>query len=232
MRSAGCIINDLWDQDFDKHVERTKVRPLASGELTQKQALGFLIPHLAIGLAVLSQLNLPAIYYSFLICPVAALYPIAKRYTGYPQAILGTAFNWGALVGYAVMHGSMDVTAMLPLYASGIFWTLIYDTIYAHQDKDDDTKLGIKSTALTWGTKTKERLKQCNILALGFNLLSGYLTGMGFLYFPGIIASNIYLHYIIEKFNTDDRKSCDYFFRMNKWYGLFIFLSILFGKSI
>jgi len=231
MRSAGCIINDLWDQDFDKHVERTKVRPLASGELTPKQAFYFLIPHLAVGLGVLTQLNWQAIYYSFAITPIAALYPVAKRYTGYPQAVLGLAFNWGIWVGFATMAGSVNLPVVLPLYLSGICWTLIYDTIYAHQDLEDDKKIGVKSTALTWGDKTKERLNQLNLMALGLNLLGGYMAGMNWMYYPGVLSSNAFLSHIIRSFDMNDRKSCDTFFKYNKWYGVMIFLSILLGKN-
>jgi 4-hydroxybenzoate polyprenyltransferase len=132
MRGAGCTINDMWDADFDKRVSRTRTRPLASGELTQKQALAFLAVQLTAGLGVL--LSLPHTYYCFQLgaasLPLVAAYPLMKRYTNWPQLVLGMTFNWGAFMGWAATYGSLDWTIVGPLYASGVAWTLVYDTLY------------------------------------------------------------------------------------------------------
>lgn len=134
MRSAGCTINDMWDRDFDGKVARTKTRPLAAGLLTQRQALGFLGAELTAGLAVLLTLNDFAIVLGAASMPLVIAYPLMKRFTHWPQLILGLTFNWGALLGWAAVHGSCDWSVVLPLYSSGVCWTIVYDTIYAHQD--------------------------------------------------------------------------------------------------
>jgi 4-hydroxybenzoate polyprenyltransferase len=141
MRSAGCTINDLWDQDFDKRVERTKARPLASGALTTTQALGFLAAQLTCGLGVLLQFNMSSIYMGFAAMPLVVAYPLMKRVTYFPQLVLGLAFNWGVLVGWTAVQGSLSIMAV-PLYFSGVCWTLVYDTLYGYQDRSDDLKIG------------------------------------------------------------------------------------------
>ncbi|MGK3753189.1 MAG: 4-hydroxybenzoate polyprenyltransferase [Bacillariaceae sp.] len=153
MRGAGCTINDLWDRDLDRQVERTKSRPLASGTVTQTQAISWLAIQLSVGLSVL--LSLPHTQYCFIwgaaSLPIIVAYPLMKRIFDYPQLVLGLCFNWGAIMGWAAVHGSIDYNVILPLYLSGVTWTIGYDTLYAHQDKKDDTKLGLKSTAITFG---------------------------------------------------------------------------------
>jgi 4-hydroxybenzoate polyprenyltransferase len=153
MRGAGCTINDLWDRDLDRQVERTKTRPLASGTVTQTQAISWLAIQLSVGLSVL--LCLPHTQYCFIwgaaSLPLVVAYPLMKRIFDYPQLVLGLCFNWGAIMGWAAVHGSIDYNVILPLYLSGVTWTIGYDTLYAHQDKKDDTKLGLKSTAITFG---------------------------------------------------------------------------------
>ncbi|KAF9279612.1 DEAD (Asp-Glu-Ala-Asp) box polypeptide 59 [Linnemannia elongata] len=158
MRGAGCTINDLWDRNIDKKVERTKVRPLASGAVTPTQAVAFLGLQLGAGLAVLTQLNLYSILLGASSLSLVVTYPAMKRITYWPQVVLGLAFNWGALLGSSAMLGAANWPVALPLYASGVCWTLVYDTIYAHQDKKDDVKIGVKSTALRFGEKTPEFL--------------------------------------------------------------------------
>lgn len=131
MRGAGCTINDMWDADFDKEVERTQTRPLASGALTKKQATAFLAAQLSAGLGVL--VSLPHTWYCFKLgaasLPLVVCYPLMKRYTNWPQLVLGMTFNWGALMGWAATHGALNLNAVLPLYLSGVSWTLVYDTL-------------------------------------------------------------------------------------------------------
>ena len=160
MRGAGCTINDLWDQDVDAAVRRTATRPLAAGKLSRTQAWGFLALQLTTGLAVL--VSLPHTWYCFqwgaASLPLVAIYPAMKRFFPFPQLVLGLTFNWGAWMGWAAVHGSMDYSIVAPLYGSGVTWTLVYDTIYAHQDKEDDAMLGLQSTALTFGeSKTTQK---------------------------------------------------------------------------
>ena len=134
MRAAGCIVNDISDKDFDKDVERTKDRPLAAGKISKTQAALFLIPNLTVGLLVLTQLNQAAIIAAFSIIPVVIIYPLMKRYTNYPQLVLGLAFNWGVIVAYLTQTAEFFPSVIIPAYLAGICWTLVYDTIYAFQD--------------------------------------------------------------------------------------------------
>ncbi|HRQ61807.1 MAG TPA: 4-hydroxybenzoate octaprenyltransferase, partial [Alphaproteobacteria bacterium] len=154
MRAAGCAVNDIWDRNFDAQVERTRSRPLADGTLTVPQAIVFTGALLLIGFAILIQLGGTAIVLGFLSLPLIFVYPLMKRITFWPQAFLGITFNMGALIGWAAITGFVEFSAML-LYLAGLFWTLGYDTIYAHQDKEDDALAGIKSTALLLGDQSK-----------------------------------------------------------------------------
>lgn len=163
MRSAGCIINDLCDRDFDKQVERTKDRPLANGELKPSQAIATLFLLLSIAFVIAWALGTKVLFWSILALPLVATYPLMKRITWWPQAFLGLTFNWGALVGWVAVKGQIELPALL-LYAGCIFWTIGYDTIYAHQDKADDIKIGVKSTAIKWGKQSKIFVTVCYIL--------------------------------------------------------------------
>lgn len=154
MRAAGCVVNDLWDKDLDAQVERTKMRPLASGEISRKEAFIFLFALLLPSFLILLCLGKVAIILGFLALPLVGAYPYMKRVTWWPQAFLGLTFNWGALMGFAAVEGRVGIAALL-LYAGGFFWTMAYDTIYAHQDIADDIAVGIKSTARLFGEKSK-----------------------------------------------------------------------------
>ena len=154
MRGAGCVINDLWDRDLDKMVERTKNRPLANGTLSPMNAIAFLIILLFMGLTILLQFNATTRILGCMTLPLIAIYPLMKRITWWPQVFLGLTFNFGALMGWSAVAGEVEIPALL-LYGGGIFWTLGYDTIYAHQDKEDDALARIKSTALKFGRHSK-----------------------------------------------------------------------------
>ncbi|SAM79572.1 related to COQ2-para-hydroxybenzoate--polyprenyltransferase [Ustilago bromivora] len=167
MRGAGCTINDMWDVKMDRMVERTKTRPLAAGDITQFQALCFLGVQLSAGLAVLVNLNLYSIILGASSLGVVVLYPLMKRVTYWPQLVLGFAFNWGAMLGWSAVAGAVDWSVVLPLYAGSIFWTLVYDTIYAHQDKTDDVHAGVKSTALLFADKAKPVLSAFSAATIG-----------------------------------------------------------------
>ena len=180
MRGAGCTINDMWDKEFDKKVERTKDRPLARGDLTMRQATGFLGLQLTAGLGVL--LSVPHLEYCFILgcasLPLVVLYPTAKRWTDYPQVLLGMTFNWGALMGWSSIQGSLALP-VLPLYVSCLSWTLVYDTLYAHQDASDDAALGLKSTALTFGVSHTKPVLLAATAVFGAGLIAaGHMAGI------------------------------------------------------
>lgn len=175
MRSAGCIINDMWDRNIDKLVERSKTRPLAAGQLSMKEASGFLALHLALSLVILIKLPVNSIIAGLGIMPIVCIYPFMKRVTYLPQVFLGLAFNSGILVGYPAFEGLADFDVIVPFYFAGVFWTLIYDTIYAHMDKLDDEKINVKSTALYFGKNTKYILYFINFL-----MLVSFLIGLNY----------------------------------------------------
>jgi 4-hydroxybenzoate polyprenyl transferase len=165
LRGAGCTINDLLDRNIDSQVERTRTRPIASGEISVTSALAFLAAQLSGGLAILLQLNPFAQAVGASSLPLVTTYPLAKRFTNFPQAYLGLTINWGAFFGYAAACGRCDLSVTAPLYLAGISWTLLYDTIYAHQDKDDDRKLGVGSAALALGSHPKQALSGERVLS-------------------------------------------------------------------
>ncbi|CAK8542055.1 unnamed protein product [Lathyrus sativus] len=230
LRGAGCTINDLIDRDIDTKVERTKLRPVASGLLTPFQGLSFLGFQLLLGLGILLQLN----NYSRVLGASSLLlvfsYPLMKRFTFWPQAFLGLTFNWGALLGWAAVKGNLDPFIVLPLYASGVCWTLVYDTIYAHQDKEDDLKVGVKSTALRFGDSTKEWLTGFGIASLGGLALTGFNAELGWPYYAFLGVASGHLGWQIWTVDLSSRSDCNRKFVSNKWYGAIIFGGILAGR--
>ncbi|MGD8326211.1 MAG: 4-hydroxybenzoate octaprenyltransferase [Sphingomonadales bacterium] len=225
MRGAGCAYNDIVDADFDVQVERTKGRPIPAGQLSKKQAWAFTIALALVGLLVLLQFNNFTIVLGLGAIPVVALYPFAKRFTNWPQAVLGLAFNWGALMGWAAVHQNVGIPALL-LYVAGLFWTLGYDTIYAHQDKEDDALIGVKSTALHFGAKTKTWL---NVFYLSATLLlttSAILAGGGLWAAALVLAACAHLGWQISRLDIDDPENCLALFRSNHIFGLMLFLAI------
>ncbi|XP_039313160.1 4-hydroxybenzoate polyprenyltransferase, mitochondrial isoform X2 [Solenopsis invicta] len=193
MRGAGCTINDMWDQDIDKMVARTKDRPLVTGQITPKQSLIFLAGQLSLGLLVLLQLNWYSIFLGASSLGLVIIYPLMKRVTYWPQLILGMTFNWGTLLGWSAVHGSCNWSVCLPLYVAGICWTILYDTIYAHQDRMDDILLGMKSTAIKFGEDTKFYLSGFAIIMIASLITSGILTTQTWPYYTtvGFIATHI-----------------------------------------
>ncbi|KAJ3053101.1 Para-hydroxybenzoate--polyprenyltransferase, mitochondrial precursor (PHB:polyprenyltransferase) [Rhizophlyctis rosea] len=183
MRGAGCTINDMWDRDIDKKVERTRSRPLASGAITPFKALVFLGAQLSVGLAILTQLNWYSIGLGAASLGVVVAYPLMKRFTYWPQAVLGLAFNWGALLGWSSIHATCNWSVCLPLYTAGVSWTLVYDTIYALQDKKDDIKAGVKSTALRFGPNILRWLAGFSALTVGMLATAGYMNDQGVPFF-------------------------------------------------
>ena len=231
MRGAGCTINDMTDRDLDARVERTRNRPLASGRLTLSQAAWFLALQLSVGLFVLLQLNGTAIKVGLAALPLVVIYPWMKRITWWPQLFLGITFKWGALVGWAAATGDLGWPAVA-LYAAGIFWTLGYDTIYAHQDKADDALIGVKSTARNLGNATPLWLWGFYGLALGFLMLAGRLADSGWLFYLFLIPVAGHFTWQIRTLDIDDPDNCLARFRSNREVGLLVTVALLAGKVL
>ena len=228
MRGAGCVVNDLADQDIDAKVERTRNRPLPSGRVSRKQALIFLAALLLIGLIVLLQFNRLTIVTAIASLLIVAVYPFMKRITYLPQLVLGFAFNWGALVGWTSETNSLTA-APIALYIGGIFWTLAYDTIYAHQDKDDDALIGVKSTALLLGKSTPSWLMIFFALSLVCIDAAIWLAHAPLIAHIGVAAAAVHAIWQIKNFDDTDATRCLHLFRANRTFGLLILIGMLIG---
>ncbi|XP_057340108.1 4-hydroxybenzoate polyprenyltransferase, mitochondrial isoform X2 [Microplitis mediator] len=230
MRGAGCTINDMWDQDFDKKVARTKDRPLVAGDIKPFQALVFLGGQLSLGLLILLQLNWYSVLLGASSLALVIIYPLMKRITYWPQLILGMTFNWGALLGWSAVQGSCDLSICLPLYIAGVCWTVLYDTIYAHQDKVDDLLVGIKSTALKFGDDTKFYLTGFGTSMIGSLITSGVISGQTWPYYTAVSVVAGHLVEQIRTLNINDPQDCATKFISNSAVGLIIFAGIVLGN--
>ncbi len=227
MRSAGCIYNDILDRDIDAKVARTQARPLASGQISVKVRDGVDRWRFASSaLAVLIQFNLFAICLGFASVGIVLIYPLMKRVTFWPQAFLGLAFSWGALMGWAAIFGSVALAPVI-LYASAVAWTIGYDTIYAHQDKEDDEVIGLKSTALKFGDHTPRWLSLFYGITWGGLAFSGWLVGAGLLFFVGMILAGAHLIWQIATLDIDDSQNCLDRFRSNHGFGAIVFFALV-----
>ena len=229
MRGAGCVVNDLWDRDLDRKVPRTAGRPLASGAVSPKQALLLLIVLLLVSLTILLQLNRAAILLGVLSLVPVALYPLAKRFTNWPQLVLGLVFSWAAPMGYVACTGILDAAGLL-LYAAGLFWILGYDTIYAHQDREDDALLGIGSTALRWGEKTRPFLAACYAAAVALLYAAGWAAGLHWLFVPALVVPAALLARQVVALDIHDPALCLRLFKANRDVGILIALALLAGR--
>ncbi|XP_076179098.1 ubiquinone biosynthesis protein COQ2, mitochondrial isoform X2 [Ptiloglossa arizonensis] len=232
MRGAGCIINDMWDQDIDGMVARTKGRPLVTGEISPLQSLVFLGSQLTLGLLVLLQLNLYSIILGASSIVLVIFYPIMKRVTYWPQLVLGMTFNWGALLGWSAVHGSCNWSVCLPLYFAGIFWTLFYDTIYAHQDKIDDIIIGVKSTALKFGNRTKIYLSAFSSIMITGLITSGILTEQTWPYYTALGLIGTHFANQIYSLNINNSADCARKFISNHRIGMIVFAGIVLGNLV
>ncbi|RUS17507.1 hypothetical protein BC937DRAFT_89900 [Endogone sp. FLAS-F59071] len=220
MRGVACTINDIVDSDIDRKVERTRGRPLVSGVITPFQALSFLGLQLSCGLVILTQLNWYSIVLSVPSFPLIAVYPYMKRITYWPQSVLGLAFNWGALLGWSAMLGSSNWAVTAPLYVGGVCWTMIYDTIYAHQDKKDDIQIGVKSTALLFGTRTPQWLTLFSTSFVSLTALAGYMNAQGLpFYAVSVVGTAAHLAWQLWTVSYNDPADCWKKFASNKWTG-------------
>lgn len=228
MRGAGCVVNDLWDLEADAKVERTKSRPLPSGRVSVSGAIIFACVLSLIGLLILLQLNRFTQIIGVASLILVIIYPLMKRITYWPQLMLGFTFNWGALMGWAAVSGTIEHPALL-LYVGGIFWTLGYDTIYAHQDKEDDERIGVKSTALRFGDKTHMWVSSFYIITFGLFFVAGISAGLGLAFYISIIPAGLLLVYQIVILDINDREGCLKLFKSNHYFGMLVFFAILAG---
>jgi 4-hydroxybenzoate polyprenyltransferase len=218
MRGAGCTLNDIADRDFDAKVERTRTRPIPKGDITVPQAVLFMALELGIGAAVLASLARTAILLGFLVLVLIATYPFMKRVTYWPQFFLGLNFNWGALMGWAAVRDGVGLPAVL-LYLGGICWTLGYDTIYAHQDKEDDALIGVKSAAIALGARTRPFLFAFYAGAVALWGAAGAADGLGAFYFAALALVAAQLGWQAARVDIDSPADCLRKFRSNRLTG-------------
>jgi 4-hydroxybenzoate polyprenyltransferase len=218
MRGAGCAYNDYVDRDYDAKVARTRSRPIPSGQVRPKAALAFVVLLSLVGLAVLVQFNMYTIWLGIASLGLVAIYPFMKRFTYWPQFILGLAFNWGALVGWAAVHAGLGAAPAL-LYAGCVLWTIAYDTIYAHQDKEDDLSLGLKSTAIRFGDQTKPWLAGLFAGAVALWAGAAVLASAVFFTYLALVVIAAQFSWQVTTLRIVDGDNCLSRFKSNKWIG-------------
>jgi 4-hydroxybenzoate polyprenyltransferase len=226
MRGAGCTWNDLVDRDLDEKVERTRSRPIPSKQVTVAQATLFMLAQALVGLLVLIQFNRFTVITGLASLLVIVIYPFMKRITYWPQIFLGLAFSWGALMGWPAGFGRLD-WAPLILYAGSICWVIGYDTIYAHQDREDDLLVGIKSTALLFGQQTPMMLAGFYVAAVVLISAAGLMAGGGLIFTLGLIAFAAHLAWQVTRLDIDDPAHCLVLFKSNRDAGLILFGAML-----
>jgi 4-hydroxybenzoate polyprenyltransferase len=226
MRGAGCTWNDLVDRDLDAKVERTRSRPIPSGQVTPVQAAIFLIAQALIGLAVLLQFNRFTVLCGFASLIVVVIYPFMKRITYWPQIVLGLAFSWGALMGWPATFGRLDWPPLI-LYAGAISWVIGYDTIYAHQDREDDALIGVKSTALLFGERTRPILAVFYAGAVVLIGAAGFMAGGRVVFALGLAAFAAHLAWQVRALDINDPAHCLKLFKSNRDAGLILFGAML-----
>ncbi len=228
MRAAGCVVNDLWDRDLDRAVARTRARPLASGQLSPRQALIFLLLLLLISLAILLQLNRTAQGLGVVSLLPVALYPLAKRVTNWPQIVLGFTFGFGAPLGF-IAAGGHFTSGFFALYAAAILWDLHFDTIYAHQDRADDAIAGIGSSALALGARTRPFLAANAVALLALLAFAGHAQARGPLFYAALLLPAAMFFQQIAAINIDNPLICLRLFRANRELGLLVALALALG---
>jgi 4-hydroxybenzoate polyprenyltransferase len=226
MRGAGCTYNDIVDRDFDARVARTAARPIPSGQVSVTQALAFLAALCLLGLAVLLQFNLFTVGVGAASLLLIAVYPFAKRFTFWPQLVLGLTFKWGALVGWAAVTGSLALPALL-LYAGSVMWTIGYDTIYAHQDKEDDALVGLKSTALRFGDATHRWLAAFYAGAVLLWGVAGLLAGARLAFLLALALAAVQFAWQVATLGTRDAGNCLVRFKSNRVVGWLLLLGLV-----
>ena len=230
MRSAGCIVNDILDKEFDSKVFRTKNRPIASGKISTRLGMFYALVLCLLALLVLINFNLFTIILAIASMPLAFTYPLMKRFTYWPQLFLGITFNYGLILGWTAINDEIELIPIL-FYLGAIFWTLGYDTIYGYQDIKDDEIIGLKSTSIKFKGKAKKFLITCYTSLIVFFLIGAYSMNLNYNFYLFMIVPFIHLFlYQIKIFNLKDPSSCLKAFKSNNFLGLLIFLNILIAK--
>ena len=235
MRGAGCVINDIIDHRIDAQVARTRTRPIPSGQVSLRQAWTFLAALMAVGLVILVQFNVTTLVLGAASLLLVFPYPLMKRITWWPQAFLGLTFNWGALVGWTAVTGSVALPTFWPavvLYLAGVAWTLGYDTVYAHMDKDDDAKIGVKSTARLFGRRSRPIVAGFYVLAVALLLAAGVLADLSPVFVTGVIMAAAFAGFHIVAWRPDDRADCLRRFKGQKWFGLLVLAGFVLGQVL
>jgi 4-hydroxybenzoate polyprenyltransferase len=231
MRGAGCTWNDLVDRNLDGLVERTRSRPIPSRQVTVAQATAFMLAQAVIGFIVLVQFNRFTVMTGLASLLVVVIYPFMKRVTYWPQIFLGLAFSWGALMGWPAAFGRLDAPALV-LYAGAIAWVIGYDTIYAHQDREDDLLIGIKSTALLFGERTAPMLTFFYTAAVVLIAIAGLMAGGGWIFMLGVAAFALHLGWQVVRLDIDDPAHCLMLFKSNRDAGLILFGAMLVDAAV
>lgn len=236
MRGAGCTINDIWDRDLDNQVARTIERPITSGRVSVPQAVTWLGVQCLAGLAVLLSLPFECFYLGALSLPFVAAYPLFKRFTYYPQVVLSACFSWGCMLGFPAVGAPLDWWVAGPLFISNFLWSMIYDTVYAHQDKTYDIKAGIKSTALKWGDNSRSIMYGMGAVQVATYVGAGIMNSMGPFFYLGAAWGFSRMFYRLKNTDLDVPETCWAFFIDNikngqiLWLGIFLdYLLKIFG---
>ncbi len=226
MRGAGCTYNDLVDEEYDAKVARTASRPIPSGRVSRSQAKLFLLLQLAVGAIILYSFNWFAIWLGIASLIIVMIYPFAKRVTDWPQFVLGLAFSWGALLGWAAIFATLDWPPLV-LYWGSILWVIGYDTIYAHQDTEDDALIGVRSTARLFGARTKPVLAMLYTGALVLFGLAFWLSDLAWPAYLGVAAGAAQMMWQIKVLDINDPEQCLKLFKSNRYFGWLVFLGLL-----
>ena len=230
MRSAGCIVNDILDKEFDKKVTRTKNRPIASEKVSIKLALSYVVFLCLIALLVLLNFNTLTIVLALASMPLAFSYPLMKRYTYWPQLFLGITFNYGLILGWVCIKHQIELAPII-FYVGAIFWTLGFDTIYGYQDIKDDEIIGLKSTSIKFKNNPKKFISLCYIILIISLLTLGYLMEFNFIYFISIGITSCYLFINqIKNLDISNPLNCLKKFKSNNFFGLIVLVNIIIGK--
>ena len=230
MRSAGCIVNDILDKEFDKKVSRTKNRPIASGKVSIKLGLAYVVFLCLIALLVLLNFNTLTIVLALGSMPLAFSYPLMKRYTYWPQLFLGITFNYGLILGWASIIGEISIASIV-FYLGAIFWTLGYDTVYGFQDIKDDEIIGVKSTSIKFKKNPKKFLLLCYLSFISSLIILGFLMNFNYLFYIFLLIPITHLLFFqVYKINFKNPKNCFEIFKSNNFLGLVMLINILIGK--
>ena len=231
MRGVGCCFNDIFDRNFDHQVERTRFRPLTSGQLSLRSALIFVLIQLLIGASLLFAINEFSRWLALLLVPLIVIYPLCKRFTHWPQAVLGIAFNWGMLMAWSDTQNSLPLAAVA-MWAGAVTWQIAYDAIYGYIDMEDDLKLGLKSAAIRFGDKGKQWLGGFYALTMVLWVWAGYAMGMSWAYFVIMVAIGLHLVWQIKQFDPQRRELGLPLFRANMTVGVLLVLAAVVGTLL